>query len=328
MRNNIKILIGVISNLFFILFILLFLSYYFNWNFFSFDANEESYDPYLNKILYDDFNLKSEVMNIVQNCSYGNKECQVNQIYRNLVENYKYYSDTRYKEFIQTPYETKSLKGGDCEDLTILLNSLLENIGIKTYVVFTEDHAYSLACGLDNTQLRTEILSSFKKEEKYFNGIISIPSNSGRYIGGEGLLLEFPTIMNYSLNSNKPLNLEFVNSGNDLTLWSKGESYDYYKYCSSYGVYSGSGSCKMVTWGGLMLINDNPSEAKVSLNITLEYSAINVSKISITYYILDGVNCTILDSTLGEYGYPGYNTNLTGNKTAVDSISKKEFRLL
>ena len=61
--------------------------------------------------------------------------------------------DPRFRDFIQSTDETIQLGGGDCEDLTILLNSLLENIGIKTYMVVSEEHVYSLACGLNNQSI-------------------------------------------------------------------------------------------------------------------------------------------------------------------------------
>jgi len=98
-------------------------------------------------------NLRRQAASIVGECPSGDRECQVNKIYRYVVENFDYYSDPRSREFIQSPSETMNIKGGDCEDLTILLMSLLENIGIKTYLVLTEDHAYCLACDIDTEDL-------------------------------------------------------------------------------------------------------------------------------------------------------------------------------
>ena len=99
-------------------------------------------EPYISKVVFDDINLRTQAASIVRGCPSGDKECQINKLYRYVVENYDYYSDPRSREFIQSPSETMKVKGGDCEDLTILLNSLLENLGIKTYLVLTEDHAY------------------------------------------------------------------------------------------------------------------------------------------------------------------------------------------
>ena len=110
-------------------------------------------EPYISEIVFDDINLRKQAASIVSECPSGDKECQVNKLYRYIVENYNYYSDPRSGEFIQSPSETMNIKGGDCEDLTILLISLLENLGIKTYLVLTEDHAYCLACDMDTEDL-------------------------------------------------------------------------------------------------------------------------------------------------------------------------------
>lgn len=171
------------------------------------------HDAYLNKIILEDINLRSIASQMAEGCSSGNKECQVNSIYRYIVRNYDYYSDPRTREFIQGPYETMQVKGGDCEDLTILLNSLLENLGIRTYVVFTSNHAYSLACGMDIDDLRNEI--------------------------------------------------------------------------------SGSSNAVLTTY----------------------------------YYIKKGENCVVLDATLGVEGYPGYGIQITGDKTALDSMTRQEYSL-
>ena len=110
-------------------------------------------EPYICKIVFEDVSLRTQAASIVRGCPSGDKECQINKLYRYVVENYDYYSDPRSREFIQSPSETMKIKGGDCEDLTILLTSLLENLGIKTYLVLTEDHAYSLACDVDTEDL-------------------------------------------------------------------------------------------------------------------------------------------------------------------------------
>ena len=89
-------------------------------------------EPFISKIVFDDVNLRSKAGSIVSGCPSGDKECQLNKVYRYVVESYNYYSDPRNREFIQSPYETMNIKGGDCEDLTILLNSLLVRGAART----------------------------------------------------------------------------------------------------------------------------------------------------------------------------------------------------
>ncbi len=48
-------------------------------------------------------------------------------------------------EFVKDPLTTLEAGGGDCEDQTLLLCSMLESVGVKTYIAFTDDHVFALA---------------------------------------------------------------------------------------------------------------------------------------------------------------------------------------
>lgn len=57
-------------------------------------------------------------------------------IFNSFIKNMTYISDPRIKwDFVQYPSETLKLKGGDCDDLSVLFSSLLESIGIETALV-------------------------------------------------------------------------------------------------------------------------------------------------------------------------------------------------
>ena len=47
-------------------------------------------------------------------------------------------------EHAKDPITTLVAGGGDCEDQTLLLCSMLESVGVKTYIVFTDDHVFAL----------------------------------------------------------------------------------------------------------------------------------------------------------------------------------------
>jgi len=47
-------------------------------------------------------------------------------------------------EFAKDPVSTLIAGGGDCEDQTLLLCSMLETVGLKTYIAFTDDHVFAL----------------------------------------------------------------------------------------------------------------------------------------------------------------------------------------
>ncbi len=47
-------------------------------------------------------------------------------------------------EHAKDPITTLIAGGGDCEDQTLLLCSMLESVGVKTYIAFTDDHVFAL----------------------------------------------------------------------------------------------------------------------------------------------------------------------------------------
>jgi transglutaminase-like putative cysteine protease len=119
--------------------------------------------PYIEKIVVSDDELRELAGAIVED--YNDNEGKVNAVYRYIVEDFTYVADPEHTESIQSPFETLNLQRGDCEDLAILACSLLENIGIKTYLVLTEDHAYALVSGINSDSLWEYINKSL--EEQY-----------------------------------------------------------------------------------------------------------------------------------------------------------------
>lgn len=47
-------------------------------------------------------------------------------------------------EYAKDPIATLIAGGGDCEDQTLLLCSMLESVGVKTYIAFTDEHVFAL----------------------------------------------------------------------------------------------------------------------------------------------------------------------------------------
>jgi len=313
--------------------------------------------PYISKIVFDDINLRTQAASIVSGCPSGDKECQINKLYRYVIENYNYYSDPRSREFIQSPSETMNIKGGDCEDLTILLNSLLENLGIKTYLVLTEDHAYSLACDVDTEDLWQYIQESIitqaskdlgqKEDMKVVieNGNLFVvkekqqtfvlKEGSVYYYGGDGSEFTSPIeYMNikYDVSSSQPLTIYVVPSRADYELMSEGHTFTHYPSCQKQNILKISDSCDSLTnYGGLILKNDNwalisnkDATVDLKINFYLYYSPYELlADQKITCYEVDNQKCIVLDATAGEYGYPGYDANPEGKKIAIDPITKE-----
>ncbi len=297
-------------------------------------------------------NLRKQAASIVSESPSGDKECQVNKIYRYVVENFDYYSDPRSREFIQSPSETMNIKGGDCEDLTILLMSLLENLGIKTYLILTEDHAYCLACDIDTDDLWqyieesiiTQVSKDFGQKEG-MNVVIEDGSlfileekqqtfvlDAGHlyYYGGDGSKFTSPIeYMNikYEVSSSQPLTIYIVPSITDYELMSDGRTFTHYPTCQKQNILRISDSCDGLTnYGGLILENDNRYDATVDLNTKFYryYSAYEfLENKEITYYEIDNHKCIVLDATAGKYGYPGYDAKPEGEKIAIDPVTKE-----
>jgi transglutaminase-like putative cysteine protease len=119
------------------------------------DVTKQDIKKYTSKVEFNNEDFRTLAKQISSGCN-GSQECQLTKIYFYVTTNFEYYSDQRSFENIQTPKETWESKGGDCEDLGILLQTLLESIGIKTYSVFTNNHYYVLGC-IQNSRAVTEL---------------------------------------------------------------------------------------------------------------------------------------------------------------------------
>jgi hypothetical protein len=284
-------------------------------------------EPYLLPIETSNLEFRKKAASIVDNCLSADETCYVHEIYRYVVDNYKYYGDPRRDELVQTPNQTLSIGGGDCEDLTILLNSLLENIGVETYLVLTENHAYSLACGVDVDRLGELIIPSLTEEDIFADETISLPAYSGRYYGSDGGDLDYPVEINYDVQSSTPIGVLVVPNPESLERAARGKSYSYYPECSNQDVLRTTGSCQVDVAGGVLLLNNENEDATIDIYMTINYLAVNVSTILTNYYSIKNESCVVLDATAGKYGYPGYDGNLIGEKIAISPTTREYFNL-
>ncbi|KAF5422269.1 MAG: Transglutaminase-like enzyme, putative cysteine protease [Candidatus Methanocomedens sp.] len=313
-------------------------------------------EPYISEIIFEDMTLRAQSSSIVSECPSGDKECQINELYRFVIDDFSYYSDPRKEEFIQTPYETLDIHGGDCEDLTILLMSLLENLGVQTYLVLTPDHAYCLACDVDTEHLLEyigePILAQYSKDLGQTGHMNVVMENGNLYIleqkqqtftlqpgyiyyyGGDGSKFNSPIEymdIQYDVASSNPLNVYVVPSRADYELMVDRLSYEHYPSCQNLEVIWTSDKCNgLTTHGGVVFENRNKNEAIVDFDIRFYfyYSPDELLEDQqISYYEIDGKNCVVLDATAGKYGYPGYDGNPEGEKIAIDPLTKEYFYL-
>lgn len=315
-------------------------------------------EPYISPIDTENATYRAMAVSIVQGGPNGDKEYQVNRIYRNIVDDYSYYSDPRTRDYIQPPFETIALRGGDCEDLSILLCSLLENVGIRTYLVLTDDHAYCLASGVDMDKLKSyaeqSLLQKMADDYNAKNGGNTMVAENGKlytvkeehetttikggyvwYYGGNGSKLDDSIqYMNcqYEIDSTSPLMVYYVPSSSDYDAICQNQAFDYYLGSDARNVVRLSNSCQgLTTNGGLVLKNDGKDDAVVTVDIKkyTYYATDDMFKdLAFTSYMLNNQTCVVLDATAGKYGYPGFSSkNQTGDKIAIDPVTEQYYYL-
>ena len=77
-------------------------------------------------------------------CDYSENYiiCQSKALYYFVRDNFNYVKDPASFEYVKGPLESLNNLGGDCDDASVLLASMLGSIGIKTRLVFVPNHVY------------------------------------------------------------------------------------------------------------------------------------------------------------------------------------------
>jgi len=301
--------------------------------------------PYIEKIVPDDAQLRELAEAIVQHCP--DREGKVNAVYRYIVEDFTYIADPEDGESIQSPFETLDAKGGDCEDLTILACSLLENIGIRTYLVLTESHAYALVSGVDSENLWNYINGSLQEQFVKDRDMVSatdedleLGARHVYYYGGDGQA--FPIVaatfadsvvkiqsleIGYSVLSSEPIDVYILPSRDEFDNLVDRKSFEHYPNCQEQAVYQAEGTCEIPRYGGIAIQNPTSRDAIVNARVTFSYK-VYFEGLKVTYYTLEGEQAIVLELTAGKYGYPGYSPLVESDrKFAIDPITKEYFSL-
>jgi len=291
--------------------------------------SSDEYSDYLAAIVLNDAKLRQEATTAAKDCPSGDKECQLISVYEYFLVEYKYFGDARDTEHIQSPSETKRFKGGDCEDLTILLTSLLENIGIETYLVFTEDHVYSLACDVDPELIYGYTLTLFETTGLVddFNKKISLEGGEGWYYGGDETFDENLLTISASIESKLPLIIFAVNNGKEFDAFIDDEEYFVVEDTYYADVLSKKIQYEVPNRGGIVIYN--PNYQTVLVDLALEaystYLGIDPSELEITSYTMNNKICVPLDPAAGEYSYVGYEDDNLQEKTIINTFTREEY---
>lgn len=301
--------------------------------------------PYIEKIVVDDAELRELASAIAE--GYADKEGKVNAVYRYIVENFTYIADPEDGESIQPPSETLDIRGGDCEDLTILACSLLENIGIRTYLVLTESHAYALVSGIDPDSLWTYINGSLQEQFVEDHDMVSAIDDEFElragyvyYYGGDGIAFPIDAAtfgdsvvkiesleIDYSVSSSRPVNIYILPSREEFDNLVDRISFQHYPDCQQQEVYQAEGTCEIPRYGGIAIQNPTSKNAMVDVVFTFSYK-VYFEGLKVTYYTLQGEQAIVLELTAGKYGYPGYSPLVEADRRfAIDPVTKEYFSL-
>lgn len=103
-----------------------------------------NYMGYLSRIDYHDQQLNQMTTRLVADTQ--DDEVKKTQVLLDFVsKEIHYVSDPGDGvEYAKDPVSTLIAGGGDCEDQTLLLCSMLETVGVKTYIAFTDEHVFAL----------------------------------------------------------------------------------------------------------------------------------------------------------------------------------------
>jgi hypothetical protein len=297
-------------------------------------------EPYVEKVVLNDSALRVYAHAIVYGCT--GRECEVNALYRDVLMNYTCIAGHRGSSPLQTPQETMQAKQGTCEDLSILLCSLLNNIDIASSLVFTDTHVYALASDMDIDALWACAEQSLRHqaEERFgeplqqsYVDTYTLPPMNMLYVGGDlnetfGDSIEYMSI-DYSVESDQPLHLFvvptqkwfFALQNGDLANFTHDETWDVTDLTDGSGFIA-----QLFTYGGIILLNGDVSVATVHIDFSFSFRPLfyqTYNEQALTPYRFGGSYAVLLDPSLGVYGFPGYDAKIGGEKTVIDPVTKE-----
>ena len=156
------------------------------------------------------------------------------------------------------------------------------------------------------------------------------------YYGGEGdALAESDSVdylnISYHVTSEHPIDLYIVHSRDEFNDFSDNKEFTYVTDHFYDDETEMQGTCGYLkTYGGVILSNSNWKNTEVTIELTF-YSHPSFYKLfennTIRSYTIKDASWVVLEPTAGLYGYPGYDANVTGKKTAIDPVTKDYYYL-
>ena len=81
---------------------------------------------------------------------------------------------------------------------------------------------------------------------------------------------------------------------------------------------------QMTTFGGIFLLNNNTESATINIDFLFTFQPSfyeTYNKNALTVYEIGGKDCVLLDPTIGDFGFPGYDALVVGQKTAINPLT-------
>ena len=295
-------------------------------------------DDYISKI--DAVGMMTRAGSITESCP--DVECKASEIYWWVIDNVEYIPDTEGEDQIQAPGETLARRGGDCEDISILMASLLAAEGIDANPVFSENHTLLLVCGLETERIRREIAKriigeywesvdgrlEFDKSggilELEYSNSWDLKRNGIAYVEPQEYLEELQLScdgieIDYEIKSNKEVNSRFID--NELEYQNYLNSKEYKSSCKEENFLIATGSCP-ITRGRFIVENRGSNDADIDINLDISCMMggekihqfltylFSRNDIDMKFYEYAGETCLFFEASLrGEgFAYPGYFT--------------------
>lgn len=231
---------------------------------------------YSSKVYKDDPALEALVANITAPCG-DDAYCKIQSVFEYVRRNVPYVGEPNGINNILPPYETLG-KGGDCEDLSILLASMLNCItGIKPYLVAVPRHMYVMACGLEGGHVFKPAYnvvydkSTFVDERRYMlmdlgkNKHVRIMAQSDERFG----IMVFPNKFDQQKHMEK-------------------RPSSYFPDCSADGVTVFSKECVFPAGGAVLMIS-----AERPAGVSMQIESVHVP--NTRQYSFDNMPCVMLD---------------------------------
>jgi len=263
------------------------------------------YASYLNAINPASNDLRALAYAKTKTCPPGDKNCAIAELYRYVQHDIGYLSDPVAREYIQPPEATLQIGAGDCEDLSILLSSLLENVGVPTYLVFTRTHAYVLACQVDRPTMADTIdrVYSTPAPERVTEETRWLEPN---HIVTWNLSGAQSHKISYTFDASEPIDWILVPTSEDAEAVRQNRAYRTYPECSREQMFRLTGDCQVSSTA--QLLARNRTNQAVRLAATLRFHDPPVRPqlpAALQTYNLDGTNCLTLDPSIKGMAYPG-----------------------